>query len=188
MTANQINRFRALTDQQQALETKRHNIVTEGISQRDVASNEEYRRMSGSAALQQAAAARVQAGAAAQQARTAAERQAEDARHNQVSEDIQRADVETRSQVARESARHNLATEQQAAGFGALNVIETRRHNVQTEKASARQASAAEKSAQGSYLRGKAASDRTHAQNVRDYVSAGKTAAEIASMLINGGD
>lgn len=195
MTANQINRFRALTEQQQALETKRHNIVSEGLTARDVASNEEYRRNSGIAQLSQARAANTSAQASASQARTAAERQSEDARHNLVLEGINRADAETRRydaetrrQGVEESARHNKETEAQQAGFGALNVIETRRHNVQTEKAATTQAEAATTRADAAKQSSQAAADRVPAQNTKDYTSSIKTAAEVASMLINGGN
>lgn len=195
MTANQINRFRALTEQQQALETKRHNIVSEGLTARDVASNEEYRRTSGSAQLSQARAANISAQASASQARTAAERQSEDARHNLALEGINRADAETRRydaetrrQGAEESVRHNKETEAQQAGFGAFNVIETRRHNKQMEKAATTTAEAATTRADAAKQSSQAAADRVPAQNTKDYTSSVKTAAEVASMLINGGN
>lgn len=105
MTANQINRFRALTERSVASETERHNRVSEALTERDVASNAAYRAAAGQAALTQGAAA-------LSQAQTAAERQAED-------------------------ARHNLVAEQ-----------ETRRHNVATEAAQSRQATAAERQAE----------------------------------------
>lgn len=132
MTANQINRYRALTERSVASETERHNRVSESLQERDVASNEAYRAAAGQAALMQGAAA-------TSQAETAAERQAEDARHNRASE----AETRRHNQVSEwVSSRQATAAERQAEA--AMNNSYANIANAQTN---ARNASVNERNA-----------------------------------------
>lgn len=205
MTQNQINRYRALTEAKSQAEQARHNIASEYLQERDVASNEVYRDRSGRAALSQAAARHRAAGAAEMQAKTALQRQIEDARHNLVSETQNRnelafqrtklqSDIEQREadRAVEESKVKGLNTHYMNQDF------ETRLHNRNTEGETAthnradeliRQMLAEAQKSQAETAQGRLENEkwRTLAQNVRDYVGSGAEVLRIINQMRSSG-
>lgn len=190
MTANQINRVNALTQERTQAEQARHNLASEALQERDVRSNEVYRDRAGRAQLSQAAASHRQAGAAESQALTAAQRAIEEARHNRAAETQAEAslafnrtklDAEVSQQRANRAVEvgKNFATQ---LHYGRQD-RETARHNAEMEIIQMIAAMARQSQAETAAARLENDKWRTLAQNVRDYVAAGGDIAELIGQV-----
>lgn len=190
MTANQINRLNALTNQRTQAEQARHNLASEVLQERDVRSNEVFRDRSGRAQLAQAGAAHRQAGAAESQATTAAQRAIEEARHNRASEAQAAASLAfNRTRLDAEVAQ-NRADRAVEVGRNFATQIhygrqdrETKRHNAEMEIINMIDALASQSQAETAAGRLENEKWRTLAQNVRDYTAAGGDVAELIAQI-----